>query len=59
MLKYKYKDGDYMVILRIILAGIITCVAFGLFGLAFLKFITMCGDIIMQSLEEDDKKGDR
>lgn len=56
MLEYKYKDGDYMVILRIILAGIITCVAFGLFGLAFLKFITMCGDIIMQSLEEDDKK---
>ena len=56
MLEYKYKDGDYMVILRIILAGIITCVAFGLFGLIFFKFITMCGDIIMQSLEEDDKK---
>lgn len=46
-----------MIILRIILAGIITCAAFGLFGLAFLKFITMRGDIIMQSLEEHDKKG--
>lgn len=59
MLEYKYKDGDYMVILKIILLGIITCVGFGLFVLAFLKFITMCVDIIMQSLEEDDKKGDR
>lgn len=48
-----------MIILRIILAGIITCAAFGLFGLAFLKFITMCGDIIMELSEEHNKKGDR
>ena len=48
-----------MVILRIILAGIITCVAFGLFGLVYLKLITICGDIIMQLSEEHDKKGGR
>ena len=48
-----------MVILRIILAGIITCVAFGLFGLVYLKFITICGDAIMELSEEHDRKGDR
>ena len=46
-----------MVILRIILAGIITCMAFGLFGLFYLIFITKCGDMIMQLLEEHDRKG--
>lgn len=48
-----------MVILKIILAGIITCVAFGLFGLFYLIFITKCGNAIMELLEERDKKGDR
>lgn len=48
-----------MVILRIILAGIITCMAFGLFGLFYLMFITICGNAIMELLEKHDKKGDR